>query len=204
MYFDPSFYPVTRLLSENPGTLIPKSFALVQSESGHRVEGRARRWSRNFFSLRIKSDFQVLGEANSNDRGLTVLLDNRTSYTIKDSLIYYQNRFLDMGEIAPMTKKIVEMKKEVIDQQKQAGSPENDWPKWDGERSERPSLLGIMQNHLKKDLLWAIHSKYRDNHEALKLIGWIPSGIIHPEFREATISGEGLTLVFCDIPLKAG
>ena len=202
MHFSRPPYPLTHLLADTAGTKIPNPYVLTETPAGTGVRGYIKKWAHSFFVINTRMDFSIQGEAILSERALHITIENMTPYEIKDCLLYFDGRFFEGEDIIPHKKQIIKIAKRDINAKKMFTPQEFKNPVKEPATGDTESFLQTMQDRLSKDLLFSIHSKYKSKRNTLHLIGWIPSGIITPRFKEPGIMGEGLTLINWEIPIK--
>ncbi len=196
-------WPVTHQLSGTSGALVPNYYELVETESGPHIKGKIKKWSHNFFSIETRMEFPVRGTATWNERDLNLIIENRSRFEIVDCLIYFDERFIELNDIRRNEHRVLNIPRKDIDRRNRFDGIHEDLYAGRERRDGSPGFLRGLQNSLGKDISSNIRAGSKEDLKNIQMIGWIRSGIIDPEFKEKGITGEGVTLIHVEIPLRS-
>jgi hypothetical protein len=133
---------------------------------------------------------------------MTLMVENKLPHNLVDCLIYYKKRFLWIEDILAGNHQTIKLslarlKKEEFFSEQEV---EKIIRRFDG--NGPASYLRKTQRYLTSDLLLEIHAKYKSRPDSMILIGWIKSGMIQPEFNPISPPGNGITLIYWELPVE--
>jgi hypothetical protein len=195
-------YPVTHIISNRSPHKIPNPYAVNENDSGQHIIGSLNKWSHSFYKITSSTDAPLIGHAERDDLQLTIAIENRLPDKVVDCLVYYQRRFVFVGDILSGARQnirlnIADLKKTEISNElaiKQITQ------RFMGHQAS--SFLGNSQKYLSADVLRAVHDNYKLDFDSLVIIGWIQAGVFHPGINRDHVPGENLTLLKWVLPVE--
>ena len=186
--------PVRHLISESSTQKIPSPYRIKQAGLYNHIVGLSGKWSYSFYTARPRFEFPVLADVQADAEHLNVMIENKTPYEIVDCLIFYNQRFYEIKDIASESKESRRIAKSMIDLQKvyDPGAPKSMIIRGTGRES---TFFNTMKNNLKDDLRSAIHATAETDKNTVYITGWINADILKPSFAQKDITGEGVTLI---------
>ena len=200
--FGSLFYPVTHLLFEDSDRKTPNKYVIHEDYSGQQVVGSLDKWSYNFYKIGTKFRFPITGQADVDEKHLKIMIENRTAYKITDCRVYYNKRLLFLGDIWANRKQIKYFSRSDLEKKEFFNEREAENIVKGIKTNGSYVFLKTMQKKLTKDILLAVHSKYKSKHDSVCIIGWIQKDIVPVDFNTSGIIGEALTLVNWEIPVN--
>jgi hypothetical protein len=200
--FGSEAYPVRPLLSQRSRTKIPDRFVLQADDRGQQITGSLDRWSHNFYRLRLNFDSPLAGYARQDNSFLTLKVQNTLPHNLVDCLVYYKRRFMFVDDILAKTQQVLKLSLAELKATEFFNDQEVE--KMARQLDERGDgiFLRSARTNLTKDLMLEIHKKYRARPDSMILIGWMPAGLIQPEFVPSGPLGTGLTMVCWQLPVE--
>ena len=188
--------PVKHVISENSTQKIPSPYRIKQKGPYSHIVGLSGKWSYSFYLARPRFEFPVLADVEVDGEHLNVMIENKTPYEIVDCLIFYNQRFHKIKDIASESKESRRIAKSLIDLQKAYDPGEPKSMNIRGTMRES-TFFNTMKNNLKDDLRSAVHAAVdvESDENTVYITGWIKADILKPSFAQKDISGEGLTLI---------
>ena len=187
--------PVSHLISEKSNLKIPNPYVLVTKESGHHITGSIKRWSHNFYMLKLNLDSPLSGSARRDDLFLTLMVKNQLPNHLVDCLIYYKKRFIFIEDIPADKQQLVRLNLTNLKKQEIFGDHEIAKIIRHFGDIGSPFYLRKTQQYLTPDLLLEIHNNYKAKPDSMILIGWMPADLVRPQFNYPVAATTGLTLV---------
>ena len=195
-------YPVTHIVSDKANAKIPNPYVLQKKDDRQHIIGSLKRWSHIFYKLNLHVAAPLAGFARHGKSFMTLTVENKLPYNLVDCLIYYKKRFLFVEDILASNRQII--KYNLAELKKKEIFGEHEVKKilrhFDGHGSV--SYLRTTQRSLTSDLLFEIHDKYKSRPDSLILVGWIPAGLIQPEFNQNSPIGIGITMIHWELPVE--
>ncbi len=228
--FDSAAYPIKPVQLDirfrQSSRTVPMPYLLHEDPGEKQISGVAGAWSYYFFQFHSSLKFPLRGHALVDERGLSLEVDNRTLYPIRDCQIYFQNAVFAIGDIVPGEKQ-----KKLIPQAEltEAATAEKDDEKLYFSEHNTPAtetlslqerviagvekIFGIgiqkpdafftaVQRQLFEPVVKTIQASYQTRSDTACLIGWIPERLIPMNVPEAQRHGEAITLVTWDISVN--
>jgi hypothetical protein len=202
VHFGPEAYPVTHLLLEQPEKKTPDQYVVYETNSGQHIQGSSEKWSHNFFTLNVKLEFPIVGQARFEAQDLHLMIDNMTPHSITGCWGYFDRQLFFLDEIIPGEKQVKTIAQSAMLTKNFLTEPETEQFVSNPGSHNASSLLNRMQQGLIQDILRTVDATYQDRQDVLYLLGWIESGIIPTSFSEPGIIGEDLTLITWEIPVS--
>ena len=195
-------YPVTHIVSDKASAKTPNPYELQKKDGGKHIIGSLKRWSHIFYKLNLPLATPLVGFARRSKSFMTLTVENKLPYNLVDCLIYYQKRFLFVEDILASNRQII--KCNLADLKKKEIFGEHEVEKilrhFDGHGSA--SYLRNTQRNLTSDILFEVHDKYKSRPDSLILVGWMPAGLIQPEFNQTNPIGTGITMIHWELPVE--
>jgi hypothetical protein len=186
---------VSPIVSEKSDTKIPNPYVLQNMDHGQQIIGSIQSWSHNFYKLNLPAASPLAGYARRDKSFLTLMIENKLPHNLVDCLIYYRKRFLFVEDILAGNRQTLKVNLTNLKQKEIFGEHQIDSivRRFQGNGSD--AYLRKAQRNLTPDLLLEIHQKYQAQSNSLILIGWIPAGLIQPQFHQARPPGTGITMI---------
>jgi hypothetical protein len=200
--FGSLFYPVTHLLLENSPRKIPNKYVIQEGYSGQKVVGFLGKWSYNFYKIGMKFSFPVTAEADADKADLKIRIENKTAYKIIDCQVYYNNYLSFLGDIPAGRKQVRSFSRSDLGKKEFFNEHEAENIVRGIQTNGSYGFLKTMQKKLTKDILLAVHSKYKSKPDRMCIIGWIQKDLAPINIDPSQVIGEGLTLVNWEIPVN--
>jgi hypothetical protein len=201
--FGPDAYPVSPVLAKRSQKKVPDPCVLKANDRGLQVAGSLDRWSHNFYRLQLDVDSPLTGYARRDNFFLTLKVDNKLPGNLVDCLLYYRRRFVFVDDILANRQQVLQLslaklkETEIFNDQE----AEKIIRRFDGRGAA--SFLRSARTNLTKDLLLEIHKKFQSRADSMILIGWMPAGLVQPEFvPSGPPGGTGLTMVSWQLPVE--
>ena len=195
-------YPIRHVLAERSRVKTPNPYRLMESASGQQIKTHLPKWSHSFFRADMQKGLPVSARLVMKKKKLYLTVENSSTQTIQNGLIYVKRQFLSIGDIAAQETKKITLEPDPSPNENQTEEPGFERRFISKGQTEDPSYFQAVKRHLTKDLLTRIHSTYNPDKDVALFIGWIRTGIIEPDFNEPTVRGEGITLIDWEIPIK--
>jgi hypothetical protein len=201
--FGSGAYPVRHILSKRSQTGVPDPYVLQTNGGVLQITGSLDRWSHNFYRLQLDVDSPLTGYARQDKSFLTLTVENKLPHNLVDCLVYYRRRFIFVDDILANTTQVLTLsvaqlkETEIFNDQE----VENIMRHLDGRSAA--SFLRSAQKNLMENLLYKIHETYQARDDRMILIGWMPAGLVRPEFVAFDPPGTGLTMVSWQLPVEA-
>jgi hypothetical protein len=188
--------PVRHVISENATRKIPSPYRIKQAGLNNHIVGISGKWSYSFYTARPRFEFPVLAEVQADGEYLNVMIENKTPYEIVDCLIFYNQRFYELKDIASESKESRRIATSMIDLQQVYDPGEPTSMEMRGVMGES-TFFDTLKNNLKEDLRSAIHATVdvESGERTVNITGWIKADILKPSFAQKDITGKGVTLV---------
>jgi len=186
---------VSHIVSAKSDAKIPNPYVLQNTAGGQQITGSIQRWSHNFYQLNLPVASPLAGYARRDESFLTLTVENRLPHHLVDCLIYYRKRFLFVEDILAGSRQTINVNLAKLKQKEIFGEHQVDSivRRFHGNGSD--AYLRRAQRHLTPGLLLEIHHKYQAQSDSMILIGWMPAGLIQPQFNQAPPPGAGLTMI---------
>ncbi|MBF0280599.1 MAG: hypothetical protein HQM13_22585 [SAR324 cluster bacterium] len=172
-YIETEIQPFRLLESGYSKDLKSEPFVLEEENQQQRLHLPTRRWSHQF--LKTKSSHQQTLDAlvSGDGENLKIVIENQTSFDIKNGLIYYLKRLIRIGTIPSKKRKIIEFKTNQINQYEilkadtigtmaSALMPQN-----------AHGFFNKFQRNLMERILDSLWTNYSPKKDSVLLIGWI-------------------------------
>jgi hypothetical protein len=123
-------------------------------------------------------------------------------HNLVDCLIYYRKRFLFVEDILAGNHQTIKVNLTELKQKEIFGEHQIDSivRRFHGNGSD--AYLRKAQRKLTPSVLLEIHHKYQAQSDRMILIGWMPAGLIQPQFHLARPSGADLTMINWGLPVE--
>ena len=202
MNFGNTFYPLVPIRPDWPRDVTLRTLAFHEKEEEQILSIPLEKWSHRFLKMSMSMDFQIRGQAFRDDQGLLIMVENMTSHTILDGLIYYAGRFFSVGDIASGKKLVKRLANREI-YKKALFLPEAASSMVEEMAGNHPSsLFENIRNSLLESLLLQVHSRYHGKQEVIYLFGWIASSVIQNPLAGPGTDGEGVALIEWETGIK--
>ena len=200
--FGPGAYPVRPLLFQGSRTKLPDPYVLQAGGGRQEIAGSLGRWSHSFYRLKLNFDSPLTGSAQRDDSFLTLKVKNTLPHNVVDCLVYYNRRFVFVDDILANAQQVVKLS--LADLRATEFFNDQEAEKTARQLEERggSDFLRSARTNLTKDLMLEIHKKFRSQADRVILIGWMPAGLIQPEFYPAGPTGTGLTMICWQLPVE--
>jgi len=149
----------------------------------------------------MQKDLPISARLVMKKKKLHLTVENRSTQTIQNGLIYVKRQFLPIGDIAAQETKKITLEPDPSPHENQTEEPGFQRHFISRGQAEDSSYFQAVEQHLEKDMLTGIHSTYYPDKDVALFIGWIRTGIIEPDFNKPTFRGEGITLIDWEIPI---
>jgi hypothetical protein len=130
------------------------------------------------------------------------MIENKLPHNLVDCLIYYRKRFFFVEDILAGNRQTIKVNLTKLKQKEIFGEHQVDSivRRFHGNGSD--AYLRKAQRKLIPDLLLEIHQKYQVQSDSLILIGWMPAGLIQPQFNRVHPSGADITMITWGLPVE--
>ena len=200
--FDSFSYPVGHLISDRSAAKVPNPYVLQNKDDGQHILGSIQRWQHSFYQLNLHLTFPVAGYARHDKSILTLMVENSLPHNLVDCLIYYRKRFITVEDILAGSRQTINLdwtklkKMEFFSEHEAEAIVRRFDANGDG------SYLRKTQKSVTPDLLFKIHNKYKSRPDSMILLGWVPSGLIQPDFNRINPPGAGITMINWELPVE--
>ena len=194
--------PVRPLLSQHSRTKVPNPYVLQGDDRGQQITGSLDRWSHNFYRLKLNFDSPLTGYARQDNSFLTLKVENTLPDNLVDCLVYYKRRFVFVDDILANTQQVLKLSLGELKATEFFNDQEVEKMARQLDERDGSAFLRSARTNLVRDLMLEIHKKYRSKAGSMILIGWMPAGLIQPEFVPSGPRGAGLTLVCWQVPVE--
>ncbi len=193
---------VSHIVSERSDTKIPNPYELQKKDSGQQIIGSIQRWSHSFYKLNLPVASPLSGYARRDKSFMTLRIENKLPYNLVDCLIYYRKRFLFVEDILAGKHQTIKVDLAKLKQKEIFGEHQVDSivRRFRGNGSD--AYLRTAQRNLTPALLLEIHHKYQTKSDSMILIGWMPAGLIQPQFNQAHPPGVDITMINWGLPVE--
>ncbi|MDY0091739.1 MAG: hypothetical protein RBT80_03470 [Candidatus Vecturithrix sp.] len=196
------FAPIIPVLPPALEKSAPQNFTIQEQEGAQYISGISEQWFPGFFMAQTALEFPMLSEVHRDHQGLQFAITNMTPYSISKCWAYVDNRLFALGDVAAdsaFTFSISESEFEqtpILDEQSLRQFVQ------EFQANGASSAAKAIQKALFNTALREIQAKYQTESKNISVFGWIQSGVIQARFTQPGISGDNLTLLTWDIPLK--
>ncbi|MBW1961269.1 MAG: hypothetical protein JRJ04_07420 [Deltaproteobacteria bacterium] len=184
--FGPEFLPIRPLWVKNKDNRIPNSYLFYDNNETTWLAGYAQRWSSNFFIIESSIGFPVFAQVLEDEKGFTILIQNRTAHDIKACWGYVRGHYFSLGDIFSNTKDTWRIRaSQLVNKENMNQRTTDHW------------------GELSANLMEAVHLNYQSKPDTMCLVGWISPGPLPVTVDPSDHSGKNMTLVQWAIPVGA-
>lgn len=194
---------VRHIVSEKSDPNISTPHILQNMADGQQIIGSIQRWSHNFYQLNLPMSSPLAGYARRDKSFLTLMIENKLPRSLLDCLIYYRKRFLLIEDIRAGSRQTIKVNLAKLKQKEIFGEHQIDSIVRRFHGNGPDAYLQIAQRNLTPGLLLEIHKKFQSKSGRLILIGWMPAGLLQPQFNPARPPGVGITMINWGLRVEA-
>lgn len=196
------FAPITPVWLQASEKSTSQNFTIHEREGAQYISGTSEQWSPGFFMAQTALEFPMLSEARRDHQGLQLAINNMTPYSISNCRAYVDNRLFALGDVAADSAFTFSISTSELEQTPMLDEQSLRQFVQEFQANGASSAAEAIQKDLFNTVLREIQAKYQAEHKNISVFGWIQSGVIQARFTQPGISGDDLTLLTWDIPLK--
>ena len=181
-----------------------RNYSLHESNDGRSLLFPLHRWSHRFFSLSGFGEFPMEAKAQFQEEGLSLSLENRSSFPILNCNVYFGGRLLAFGNIAPEEKLIKRLNLTTLGPKNAFTAKEVEAFLKNGLGDGPGSFPKGMEMEFTKDLWISIHEKNQWKADRIFLVGRIDSLIWPAPLKQKTPFRNSIQVLEWEIPLETG
>ncbi len=196
------FAPIIPVLPPALEKSASQNFTIQEQEGAQYISGISEQWFPGFFMAQTALEFPMLSEVHRDHQGLQFAITNMTPYSISNCWAYVDNRLFALGDVVADSAFTFAMPESKFEQTPMLDEQSLRQFVQEFRVNGVSSAAEAIQKDLFNTVLREIQAKYQTESKNISVFGWIQSGLIQARFTQPGISGDNLTLLTWDIPLK--